>query len=73
MAKDVGRSVDYLETRPDIDTGQLAFYGVSLGASVAPLFLAIEHRFKARRPAGRRVRLLATCLPRWIPSTSRRA
>jgi dienelactone hydrolase len=46
MSKDLGRSLDYLETRPDIDAGKLAFYGVSLGADLAPPFLAIENRFK---------------------------
>ena len=30
---DLSRSVDYLETRPDIDASKLGFYGVSLGAS----------------------------------------
>jgi dienelactone hydrolase len=47
ISKDLGRSIDYLETRPDMDTRRLAFYGVSLGASIAPPLLAIEHRFKA--------------------------
>ena len=47
MAKDLGRSIDYLETRPDIDRERLAFYGVSAGAALAPPFLAIEQRFKA--------------------------
>ncbi len=47
MAKDLGRSIDYLETRTDIDRERLAFYGVSSGAFLAPPLLAIEHRFKA--------------------------
>jgi cephalosporin-C deacetylase-like acetyl esterase len=47
VAKDLGRSIDYLETRTDIDRERLAFYGVALGAIVAPPLLAIEHRFKA--------------------------
>ena len=46
-AKDLGRSIDYLETRTDIDRERLAFYGVSVGAVLAPPFLAIEDRFKA--------------------------
>ena len=29
---DLGRSIDYLETRPDIDTRKLGFYGISMGA-----------------------------------------
>jgi dipeptidyl aminopeptidase/acylaminoacyl peptidase len=44
--KDVSRSVDYLETRPDIDRGRLAFYGLSLGANRGPLVCAVETRFK---------------------------
>ena len=47
LAKDLGRSIDYLETRADIDRERLAYYGVSTGAALAPPFLAIEHRFKA--------------------------
>jgi dienelactone hydrolase len=46
-SKDLRRSIDYLETRPDIDTQRLAFFGVSWGGRMAPVMLAIEHRFKA--------------------------
>jgi dienelactone hydrolase len=46
-AKDLARSIDYLETRTDIDRERLAFYGVSAGAFLAPPLLAIEQRFKA--------------------------
>jgi pimeloyl-ACP methyl ester carboxylesterase len=45
--KDLGRSLDYLETRQDLDIGKLAFYGISLGALHGPRFLALEPRFKA--------------------------
>jgi dipeptidyl aminopeptidase/acylaminoacyl peptidase len=45
--KDVGRSLDYLETRPDIDTGRLAYFGVSAGAVYGPIFTQVDHRFKA--------------------------
>jgi len=31
FSKDLGRSIDYLETRPDIDAKRLAFYGFSSG------------------------------------------
>jgi eukaryotic-like serine/threonine-protein kinase len=44
--QDVRRTLDYLETRPDIDKTRLAFYGVSLGAQLAPVYLAIEPRFR---------------------------
>ena len=44
--KDFFRSVDYLETRTDIDHDRLGFYGVSSGASAAPRLLALEKRIK---------------------------
>ena len=43
-AKDVGRSVDYLESRPDIAKDKIGFIGYSWGAELAPLFLAVEPR-----------------------------
>jgi len=46
-SKDLGRSIDYLETRSDIDTERLAFFGASWGGRMAPIMLAVEHRFKA--------------------------
>jgi pimeloyl-ACP methyl ester carboxylesterase len=46
-SKDLGRSLDYLETRPDIDRTRLAYYGVSLGANDGVVLLAIEARFRA--------------------------
>jgi pimeloyl-ACP methyl ester carboxylesterase len=46
-SKDVQRSIDYLETRPEIDTGKLAFYGISYSAWVSPTLLAPEPRLKA--------------------------
>jgi pimeloyl-ACP methyl ester carboxylesterase len=46
-AKDVRRSVDYLETRQDIDRERLAYVGISWGAAMAPIYLAVEPRFKA--------------------------
>ncbi|HXN51837.1 MAG TPA: protein kinase [Candidatus Acidoferrum sp.] len=47
QAKDLRRSVDYLETRPDIDRARLAYYGISWGAVEGPIMLAVENRFKA--------------------------
>ena len=44
--KDIMRSVDYLETRKDIDSSRLAFLGHSWGAAMAPIVLAVEPRFK---------------------------
>jgi dienelactone hydrolase len=43
-AKDVRRSVDYLETRLDIDREKIGLFGFSWGAEVAPLLLAVEPR-----------------------------
>jgi eukaryotic-like serine/threonine-protein kinase len=45
--KDVARSIDYLETRRDVDAQQLAYYGVSWGATMGPLVLSLEHRLRA--------------------------
>jgi dienelactone hydrolase len=44
---DLGRTIDYLETRTDIDVGRLAFYGISAGASNGIRMVAVEPRVKA--------------------------
>jgi formylglycine-generating enzyme required for sulfatase activity/dienelactone hydrolase len=41
---DLRRSVDYLETRDDIDTAKLAYYGFSWGGALGPVALALEKR-----------------------------
>ncbi len=46
-SKEIGRSIDYLETRRDIDRARIAYYGFSLGAIQGPIFTALEPRFKA--------------------------
>jgi tRNA A-37 threonylcarbamoyl transferase component Bud32/pimeloyl-ACP methyl ester carboxylesterase len=46
-SKDLGRTIDYLETREDIDHHRLAYYGFSSGAAYGPVFTAIDDRFKA--------------------------
>ena len=46
-SKELGRSIDYLETRRDIDRGRIAYYGFSMGAVVGPIMTALEPRFKA--------------------------
>jgi pimeloyl-ACP methyl ester carboxylesterase len=43
-SRDLGRAIDYLETRPDIDRARLAFHGVSNDAGV--ILMAIEPRLK---------------------------
>jgi formylglycine-generating enzyme required for sulfatase activity/dienelactone hydrolase len=45
-AKDVSRSIDYLETRSEIAHSKIAYMGISWGAAMAPIFVAIEPRFK---------------------------
>jgi dienelactone hydrolase len=44
--KDLGRSIDYLETRSDIDRNKLGFYGYSWGACLGAIFPAVEKRLK---------------------------
>jgi eukaryotic-like serine/threonine-protein kinase len=44
--KDFARSVDYLQSRSDIDKTKLAFVGVSWGASMGNRILALEKRIK---------------------------
>ena len=44
--KDVSRSVDFLESRSDIQSGGVAYYGFSKGGTFGPLFLALEPRLK---------------------------
>lgn len=44
--QDFSRTLDYLETRPDIDDERLAYFGVSYGAAMAPIILAQETRLR---------------------------
>ncbi|MCA1734356.1 MAG: hypothetical protein LC732_12245, partial [Acidobacteria bacterium] len=46
-AKDIGRTIDYLETRTDLDTTRLTYYGFSLGAVTGPIFAAVEPRIRS--------------------------
>ena len=46
-SRDLGRAIDYLETRPDIDRTRLAFYGLSAGADAGVILTALEPRLKA--------------------------
>jgi eukaryotic-like serine/threonine-protein kinase len=45
-AKDLGRSLDYLETRKDIDFTKVAFFGDSMGAMEGAGLPAVEKRIK---------------------------
>jgi hypothetical protein len=46
-SKDLARTIDYLETRDDLDHERIAYYGFSSGAVYGPIFTAVEGRFKA--------------------------
>jgi dienelactone hydrolase len=46
VVKDFKRSVDYLETRPDIDSKKLAYMGWSWGGQYGAIIPAIEDRLK---------------------------
>jgi len=46
-AKDLGRSLDYLETRKDIDSTKVAYFGDSMGAMEGAHLPAVEKRIKA--------------------------
>ena len=43
---EVRRSIDYLETRPEIDSERIAYYGYSWGGRLAAIIPAVEARFK---------------------------
>jgi hypothetical protein len=45
-SKDFGRSLDYLETRKDVDATKLGYYGFSWGSAVAPILLSGEDRVR---------------------------
>ena len=45
-SKDLGRSIDYLATRPDVAHDKLAYYGYSWGAFLGAIFPAVENRLK---------------------------
>ena len=46
-AKDLGRSLDYVQTRPDLDASRIAYYGISWGGAMGSILPAIEPRIKA--------------------------
>ena len=45
--QELSRTIDYLETREDIDSDRLGYYGLSWGGSAAPIVLAVEERIDA--------------------------
>jgi hypothetical protein len=47
VIKDIKRSIDYLETREDINSDKFAYYGVSWGGIMGAYIPAVEDRFQA--------------------------
>lgn len=47
LSQDLGRTIDYLETRTDMRSGKLAFLGYSWGGRLGGLLPAVEPRLKA--------------------------
>jgi len=45
--KDLGRSIDYLETRSDIDKTKIGYLGVSMGTAFGVILTTLEVRLKA--------------------------
>jgi len=46
-SKDLGRSIDYLQTRADIDKERIGYLGVSQGSAFGVVLTALEDRLKA--------------------------
>jgi formylglycine-generating enzyme required for sulfatase activity/cephalosporin-C deacetylase-like acetyl esterase len=46
LVKDLSRTIDYLDTRPDIDTAKLAYHGESWGGWMGGIIPAVEERLK---------------------------
>jgi predicted Ser/Thr protein kinase/dienelactone hydrolase len=46
-SKDFSRTIDYLETRKDIDAGKVAYFGASWGGAMGGIVPAVEPRIKA--------------------------
>jgi dienelactone hydrolase len=47
LVKDFKRCIDYLETRQDIDSSKLAYYGMSWGAWLGAIIPAVDQRLQA--------------------------
>jgi dienelactone hydrolase len=46
FSKDLGRTLDYLATRTDVDQDRIAYFGISRGAALSPMMLSAESRIK---------------------------
>ena len=47
VVKELRRTIDYVETRSDMDGGKLAYYGMSWGGNLGAIIPAVEERFGA--------------------------
>jgi len=47
IAKDLGRSIDYLQTREDIDQDKIGYLGFCWGGTLGLIMIPTEHRIKA--------------------------
>jgi formylglycine-generating enzyme required for sulfatase activity/dienelactone hydrolase/predicted Ser/Thr protein kinase len=47
VVKDFRRSIDYIETRPDLDAQKVAYGGFSFGGVWGPVLMAVDDRVKA--------------------------
>jgi dienelactone hydrolase len=45
--RDLGRTIDYLETRDDMDSAKIAYFGLSWGGHLGAIMPAIEKRIRA--------------------------
>ena len=45
-SKDLGRSLDWVETRKDLDAKRIAYYGASWGAFLGPVMMAVDERLQ---------------------------
>jgi len=44
--KDVSRSLDWVASRPDLDAARVAYYGISWGAALGPVMIALDGRIR---------------------------
>jgi hypothetical protein len=51
-SKDLGRTIDYIESRKDLDHEKLAYYGIDTGAYLGNILPAVEKRIKVLVLAG---------------------
>jgi dienelactone hydrolase len=45
-SKDLGRTLDYLESRPEVDHDKIGYFGISWGGAMGPIMTAVDGRIK---------------------------